>query len=300
MLYKPINNYNMRRDHIASPKLQAQLDAFNAIEIVPGDSVLIQGKYLKCSSSRDKSMQEICKVKEVKGNIIVVYNGYHTGDTCEVPKEYCEKNTLYVGANPFVEEKWYGRIRTYNFNIEGIICKLFKEEAYKDRRKDGSEYLIGTINWNPYIYTKMGEKEYYQRDFVWSLQEKQLFIDSIYNRLNCGQILLRQRSFKWLAQEAEKGNNEVFEWDIVDGKQRLHTIEQFINNEFPDSYGNYWNDLSDYARLQFEDSHCLTYAEMEENTTDEDTIKAFLGVNFTGVPMSIEHINYVKEINKKM
>lgn len=34
----------MRRDHIASPKLQAQLDAFNAIEIVPGDEILVAQK----------------------------------------------------------------------------------------------------------------------------------------------------------------------------------------------------------------------------------------------------------------
>lgn len=290
----------MRRDHIASPKLQAQLDAFNAIEIVPGDEILVAGKYLNCSSSRDKSMKEICKVKEVNGDIVVVYNGYHKGDICEVAKENCEKHSLYVGANPFVEEKWFGRIRTFNFNIEGIICKLFKEKQYKDKRKDGSEYVIDTLNWNPFVYNKNGEKEYYQRDFVWTLKDKQLFIDSIYNRLNCGQILLRQKSFKWMMQEAENGADVVYEWDIVDGKQRLHTIEQFINNEFPDSYGNYWNDLSDYARLQFEDSHCLTYGEMEENSTDEDTIKAFLGVNFTGVPMSQEHIDFVKEINKKM
>jgi hypothetical protein len=38
----------------------------------------------------------------------------------------------------------------------------------------------------------------------------------------------------------------------------------------------------------------------EENATDEDVIATFLGVNFTGVPMSQEHIDYVKEIQKKL
>lgn len=37
-----------------------------------------------------------------------------------------------------------------------------------------------------------------------------------------------------------------------------------------------------------------------EGTTDKDVINAFLGVNFTGIQMSQEHINFVKEINKKM
>lgn len=34
--------------------------------------------------------------------------------------------------------------------------------------------------------------------------------------------------------------------------------------------------------------------------TDEDTISAFLGVNFTGVPMSKEHIEYVQKIQSKL
>lgn len=290
----------MRRNHIASPKLQAQFDAFNAIEIVPGDKILIAGKYLKTSSSRDKNREETCEVKEIKGDTIVVYNGYDREDTCEVARENCKKDTFEIGANPFTEEKWHGHVRTYNYSLDCIIYKLFREDVYKDKRNDGTEYNIDIINWNPYVYNKFGVKEYYQRDFVWTLKDKQLFIDSIYNRLNCGQILLRQKSISWLKNEAEKGADTVYEFDIVDGKQRLHTIEQFINNEFPDSYGNYWNDLSDYARFQFEDSRSLTYAEMGEKSTDEDTIKAFLGVNFTGVQMSQEHINFVKEINKKM
>lgn len=290
----------MRRGYIASPKLQAQIDAFNAKDILPGDKVQIEGKYLIYSTSRDKSIKQKCVVKEVKDDTVIVYNGYRKGDTCEVSKENCSKDIYLIGANPFVEEEWHRRVRAFSFSLEGIIIRLIKEEDIELTTKKGHKYVAKCLNWNPYVYNKNGEKEYYQRNLCWSLKDKQLFIDSIYNRVNCGQILVRQKSFYWMDEEAEKGNDVVYEWDIVDGKQRLHTILEFINNEFPDSYGNYWNDLSEYSRIQFEDSHCLTYAEMEENTTDEDTIKAFLSVNFLGVPMSKEHIDYVKEINKKM
>lgn len=92
----------------------------------------------------------------------------------------------------------------------------------------------------------------------------------------------------------------MYLYDIVDGKQRLHTIYEFINNQFSDSYGNYWNDLSEEARRMFENSRTLTFAQMDESTTDQDVINAFLHVNFAGVPMSHEHIEYVKELNKRM
>lgn len=50
----------------------------------------------------------------------------------------------------------------------------------------------------------------------------------------------------------------------------------------------------------FENSRTLTFAQMDESTTDQDVINAFLYVNFTGVLMSHEHIEYVKELNKRM
>ena len=40
----------------------------------------------------------------------------------------------------------------------------------------------------------------------------------------------------------------------------------------------------------------LSYGKLDENTTDEDTINVFLTLNFTGTPMSKEHIKYVQSI----
>jgi hypothetical protein len=38
---------------------------------------------------------------------------------------------------------------------------------------------------------------------------------------------------------------------------------------------------------------------MGEDATDEDVVDNFLTLNHTGVPMSPEHIEYVKAINMK-
>ena len=56
---------------------------------------------------------------------------------------------------------------------------------------------------------KDGNKEYYQRDFCWTIKDKQLLIDSIYNQINCGQILVRKRSWQHMKEEVENGLDEV-------------------------------------------------------------------------------------------
>lgn len=215
----------------------------------------------------------------------------------------CEKNTFKIGMNPFSEDNWHRMMETGNYNLESIMhkCAIL---AYDDNLPL-SEYKIGGIvvpelNWNPYIFNKDGEKEYYQRDFCWSLKDEQLFIESIYQRINCGLVIVRKRSWGWLEKQIANGNDEVAFNDIVDGKQRMHTIDRFVNNKFQDLHGNYFSDLSTQAQYQFYDSNSLQFAVFHEDVTDEMIVKAFLNVNFTGVPMSQEHIDYVKEIQKKI
>lgn len=154
-------------------------------------------------------------------------------------------------------------------------------------------------NFNPYV-VKDDEKLYYQRDYCWTLKDKQLFIESIYQSINCGMILLRKRSFDYVENELKKGNSEVGFFDVVDGKQRLACLANFVNDKFQDLHGNYYSDLSNKAQHLFRSSRALTYAEMEEGTTDNEVIEAFLHVNYTGVVMSQEHIDYVKEISQKL
>jgi hypothetical protein len=96
-----------------------------------------------------------------------------------------------------------------------------------------------------------------------------------------------------------KETGERHSWDCVDGKQRFFAILEFLQNKYPDSHGNYWNDLSPKAQRRFLDFANLSYGELGENATDEDVIDNFLTLNFTGVPMSREHIEYVKSFNMK-
>lgn len=40
----------------------------------------------------------------------------------------------------------------------------------------------------------------------------------------------------------------------------------------------------------------FAFGEMKGNISDEDVLKQFLKVNHTGIPQSIEHINYIKSL----
>ena len=66
----------------------------------------------------------------------------------------------------------------------------------------------------------------YQRKLVWTLEEKQLFIDSIINKYPTPSIILS--SF----EDKDKFGNRKISYEIIDGLQRLNAIVSFVNNEF--------------------------------------------------------------------
>lgn len=216
----------------------------------------------------------------------------------------CQKDLYMVGSNPFPENNWRRNLETANYMLESILfcCGIeVKDDEFskKDKYEIGG-VLVPELNWNPYVYDKDGNKVYYQRDYCWTLKDEQLLIESIYQSINCGLVIVRKHSWDWVEKEIANGNTEVAFNDIVDGKQRMHTLARFVNDEFPDLHGNYYSDLSTQAQHFFMDSNAIQYATFSDKTTDDQIIQAFLNVNFTGVPMSQEHIDYVKEIQKKM
>ena len=221
-----------------------------------------------------------------------------------IDKKDIFKDTFDVGNNPFKNIDFWRKFKRCEFDIEGILldCEIYaKDETYHKENYiiDGVKVL--ELNDNPFVYDKEGNRLYYQRDYVWSLKDEQLFIESIYNGIECGKIVLRKHSWETIENRIKNGETQGIAFkDVVDGKQRLHTLKRFLNDEFKDLSGHYYSDLSERAKIEFDRSHCLTYLLLGENATDEDVIKTFLMVNFAGKPMSQEHLNYVKEISTKL
>lgn len=247
-----------------------------------GEKVQVKGLGIKDKNQWGNVTEIISMNKD--GVIIKEYNSDRF-----VPFEDIKKHVGDIGIDPF-QENIERPPRNVNFQLDSIYHLLFRDNSQYKTEKG---FLIKNLNWNPFVEMN-NKKEYYQRDFVWELEDKQLLIDSIYNNITCGSIVVRHRSFKWL--DKRENEDECFFVDIVDGKQRMKTIHEFINDEFKDSKGRFYSDFSNYAQRKFLNNQLFAYFEFDENADDESVIKQFLKVNFTGKPQSKEHIEYVQKI----
>lgn len=244
-----------------------------------GDNIYVQG----LGSQDKKSWFSSTKVVDIVDGIPYIQEYGNK----RVVTEQWKKNTNHIGVNPFSDD--YDKVRSINFQFESILHQLYKEDKY-----DINGTLVKTSTDNPFVFIN-GEKKYYQRPLCWSLGDNQLLIDSIYNFVDCGKILIRNRGWKEL-EELEKEGHELAWRDIIDGKQRLNAVKTFIDNEYPDSNGNYFKDLSDQAQNRFTSHQLFSYSELPENTPDDIVLKQFLKLNFAGVLQSKEHLDYIKSL----
>lgn len=284
-----------------SEKKQKQLDEFNKTPFQVGEHVNVRYDALNNFNPRNQEYEN-CKIVEVlKSKIKVKYSegSYKSHDTVFSVKPsdiVGRRNTLNVGVNPFDADD--SRTRSINYDLSSILYTLgvcgdnSRNEKYKI-----NGIKVDLLNTNPFVYVD-GEKKYYQRDYCWTLQDKQNLIQSLYLGIEIGKILVRKRSWEQLERLSKNGETVLAFNDIVDGKQRLDALRGFLMNEYPDADGNYYGDLSFMAQNKFSNNNLLSYAEMDEDCTDAQVLKQFLKMNFSGVPQSKEHLDYVKSLIK--
>lgn len=71
------------------------------------------------------------------------------------------------------------------------------------------------------------EPQYQRRGEIWTLEKRQLLIDSILNNYDVPKLY-----FHALPEKFRKKSKNEFMYAIIDGRQRLETIWKFINGEF--------------------------------------------------------------------
>lgn len=248
-----------------------------------GDSIYVQG----LGSRNKKSWFSSTKVVDIDEDG-TPFIAEHNSRKRKVTEQW-RKNTHHIGNDPF--PKYRDSVQNISFQLESILFTMFKEDRYDI---DGT--VINSVNFNPFVFIN-GEKHYYQRPLVWHLKDKQLLIESIYNGVDCGKVLVRKRDWDEL-RELNKGGHELAWLDVVDGKQRLNAIKSFIDNEFKDIHGNFYDDLSEYAQNRLTSHQLFSYSELPESTSDEEVLRQFLRLNFAGVPQSQEHLDFVKSLIK--
>lgn len=255
-------------------------DEFLKTPFCVGDKVTINGEYGRQQSYEVVSVDPL-KVRSFERDASII----------KVKKEaIVSRSSRHIGANPFAPEE---RIRAFAFPIESILSQV--RLAYGCEPVDVLNGItILEYNNDPIVYVNKKAK-HYQREFCWTLDDKQQMIESIYNNVDCGLIIVRLRSIAEITKLYRNGDVPSFR-DIVDGKQRLEALRGFIYDEYPDLHGNLFSDLSDEAQYRLMQSKALTYAEIAEDSSDDLILRQFLKMNFCGKPQSPEHLKYVAEL----
>lgn len=210
----------------------------------------------------------------------------------------CNDTRLYKKIEDFagVNPVRYSPIEIMAYQLESIMYEAGYSLRRNEFKKDDPGFEF--INWNPYFIIN-GKKEYYQRGYVWTLEQKQALIETIYLGLDCGRIILHEHS----VEEQIKNVKETgigYRYDIVDGKQRLSTILEFVTDKFPDAEGNYYSELSYGAHSHFMNYKGLIFGKMNYKSTPQQIADAFLNNAVAGTPLSKEHIEYMKSVKDRV
>ena len=142
------------------------------------------------------------------------------------------------------------------------------------------------IDWNVYLPSK-GKN--LQRDFVWTIEQKRELIYSI--------LIGRHVPHCAIINAIDPKNDNEDLYLIIDGKQRLSTIFDFIDNKFTiilEGNEYLFSDLPDEYQTAINYFHFRYYVVNEpwnNRITDEQKIAWFKFINFAGTPQDKEHIN---------
>ena len=156
------------------------------------------------------------------------------------------------------------------------------------------EYRYGhKLDFDVYLPTK---NKNLQRPFCWNINQKRELILSIIKGIDI-------QSFTILISENED-HTKVYK--VIDGKQRLSTMIDFLNDKFSIMlldveylYSQLPNDSDFRNSIKYTIDHFdlhfnQTYEYWDDQISDDDKIAWFEQINFAGTPQDIEHLNKLK------
>lgn len=199
--------------------------------------------------------------------------------------------------NPFIDRNFkltfvalqLSEILKYGVGFDSRNLTFYTEVVDNVTVKEGTD--------NPFLIDNDGNKQEYQRPLVWNDDDKRLLIDAIYNRTDIGKFVVIRRDYPYIKKQIKLGNTKDLGFhELVDGKQRLNAIVDFMQDKFADSNGNYYSEFDEIAKREFRSYNHCTLAILE-NPTPAEIKRAFLNVNYTGKPMSKDHIDFIKSLN---
>jgi len=107
----------------------------------------------------------------------------------------------------------------------------------------------------------------YQRELVWTKEQKIRFIESLVLGLPIGEYTLHR--------------NPDYTYEVLDGQQRWEAIFSYVDGKFP-VFGLYWKDLNEISKRGF---GLIIFAHREVlNLTYEQRVEAYTRLAYGGTP----------------
>lgn len=142
---------------------------------------------------------------------------------------------------------------------------------------------------------KLSNGKNLQRDFVWTIEQKRSLIISMLKGLQIPNFAVVQ-----YRNDLDFSSKKPTTLKVIDGKQRLKTIEDFLNNEFSLLFNGleyFYTDLDDDAQHKISTYTLLfnlIYEYDDIMLSDEQLISWFELVNFAGTPQDLDHLEKLK------
>ena len=200
-------------------------------------------------------MKAVCKIIDIFDN-----NNFYLIEKLGAKKVYPWTKVYKDNGETFeFAQRNNDRISFYNQHLFSLIDKHYR----------------WNIDYNPF----------YQRDYVWSLEDKIELIKSIFNNIDIGK-------FAFIENEV----TDKYDYEILDGKQRLNALIEFYEDGFMYE-GKYFSELSTMDKSHLL-GHNVSVGEVR-NYSNEKKLRYFYNLNAKGRVMDKEHLRKIEEMIKE-
>jgi hypothetical protein len=177
-----------------------------------------------------------------------------------------------------------------------ISLKDFDKKYSHSCNKGLSFYHIGALrqhvefDFDVFLSTR---NQNLQRDLVWTNEQKQSLILTLLKDQKINPFVVVQKDIK-------KTKDSKYEWEVIDGKQRLTTIFDFLDNKFFIDLKNeeyFFKDLPKDCQKRIYTYSLYTidvHYNYDDKITDQVKIDLFEDINWLGTPQDIQHLKRLK------
>lgn len=208
---------------------------------------------------------------------------------------YC-KGKEYISNSRIEESKWSNFVKRKFFIFE-LRNKEFNNNINYKKESKWNKIIFRQLNMGTsleYLYRqyKTGELDlnpFYQRDLVWTEEQKRSYIENLFlEKAQITPTLILNFSKEYIGA-----------FEVLDGKQRLSTLFDFIENKISIFDNVYFEELSS-SDIKFLLSYIVKYTRISKqdctDLTNKEKIELFIEINELGTKMSDEHINRIKKL----